>query len=346
VASATAQTVDATALRAITSRLLVAVGTPQHIGDVVASVLVGANLAGHDSHGVLRVPKYVEAIVSGRIRAAAEPGILRESDATLSIDGQHGCGHYGAQKSMEWAIGKAKKAGVCAVSFSNLGHIGRLGHYAEQAAAAGCVGLIAYGKGRGDGALTVPFGGGEGRLGSNPIAAGVPTGGAVPFVLDIATSVVAEGKLQVARSKNQDLPEGYIVDKDGQPSTKTADFYDGGHLLPVGGHKGYGLSILACLLGALGGDFDAAVSGFSGTFMQVIDIDAFTPSDQFQRNARSFLDMLKETPSGPGFDQVQVPGDFEFQNRAQWTAEGISLPILIYKELRACAEELEVAFDL
>ncbi|MBV7336859.1 Ldh family oxidoreductase [Chloroflexi bacterium TSY] len=336
-------TIKATELQTITQRFLVSSGTPQHIADIVADVLVGANLTGHDSHGVLRIPHYLDRVANGTIQPAAEPEILQETNTTLKIDGQHGFGHYTAQKGMEWAIQKAKESNVCGVSFINIGHIGRLGQYAEQAAEAGCIGLITYGTGRSDRGGTVPFGGKEGRLGTNPMAAGVPTGDESPFVLDIATSIVAEGKLQVARSKNQDLPEGYIVDKEGSPSIKTADFYDGGHLLPFGGHKGYGLSLLICLLGGLCANFDSTNSGMGGTFMQVINIDAFMPLAQYQRNVRAFLDGMKATPPAAGFEQVLAPGDFEHMLRTQRLSEGIELPNAIYEQLQDCAERLGIS---
>ncbi len=338
--------VDPTALRALTRCLLAAAGTPQHVVEVVADVLVEANLTGHDSHGVLRVPTYLDQIVSGRIRPAGEPRVLSETATVIRLDGQNAFGHYTASKGMALALEKAKQSDVCAVSFTNIGHIGRLGHYAEQAARAGCIGLITYGTGRRDPGSTVPFGGKDGRLGTNPMAAGIPTGDDAPFVLDIATSVVAEGKLQVARSKSQELPQGYIIDKHGHPSKDTADFYDGGHLLPFGGHKGYGLSLLTCLLGGLCGTFDSETSGLGGTFMQVLNIEAFMKLDQYQTHARAFLDLMKATPPLPGFDRVMVPGDFEHEHRTRCLAEGIELPDTIYQQLRERASQLEVSFAL
>jgi hydroxycarboxylate dehydrogenase B len=338
--------VEAPVLRALTRRLLAAAGTPVHIGEVVADVLVEANLAGHDSHGVLRIPTYLEQIDSGRIEPAAEPQVLGETATTLRLDGQDGFGHYTAHAGMDHAVRKAREADVCAVSFTNIGHIGRLGHYAEQAARAGCIGLITYGTGSREASSTVPFGGKAGRLGTNPLAAGIPTGDDAPFVLDFATSVVAEGKLQVARSKNQDLPDGYIIDQDGRPSRRTADFYDGGHLLPVGGHKGYGLSLLICLLGGLCGTFDAESCGLGGTFMQVINIEAFVPLERYQSHVRAFMNLMKATPPAEGFERVMVPGDFEHERRTRCLAEGIELPDAIYGQLQACASKMGVSFEL
>lgn len=328
-------------------QLLTAAGTAAHSAEIVAKILVGANLTGHDSHGVLRIPAYLKQIDAGSIQPAVEPAIRQETNNTLVVDGQDGFGHYTAHKAMAWAIDKAKVSALCNVSFHRTGHIGRLGDYAEQAANAGCIGLIYYGMGQPARGSTVPFGGLAGRLGTNPMAAGIPTGDDTPFVLDIATSVVAEGKLQVARSKGEDLPDGYIVDKAGQPSVNTADFYDGGgHLLPFGGHKGYGISLLICLLGALSGESNVDDGGLRGTYMQVINVAAFTPLADYQRTARTFLDWMKTAPPAPGINEVLVPGDFEQRTRAQRLAEGIALPASIYDQLQACAEQLQISIDL
>lgn len=331
-------------LQATTRNIFVAAGTPTHIAEVVAQILVGANLTGHDSHGVLRVPVYLRQIKEGKINAAAEPTVIKETDSTLLLDGQLGFGHYMAYRGMTLAIEKAKQANISCVSFRNSTHIGRLGEYAEMAARAGCIGLITYGLG-GDGGSVVPFGGAKGALSTNPLAVGIPAGTDVPFVLDFATSVVAEGKLQVARSKNQPVPAGIIVDKNGNPTTDTADFYDGGYLLPVGQHKGYALALMICLLGGLGGNFNPEVGSARGELMQVINIEAFLPLADYETGARAFLEQIKSTPPAPGFDEVITPGDFEARLRKQRLADGIELPETIVEQLRTVATDLNVAFD-
>lgn len=328
------------------SNLFTAAGTPTHIAEIVAEILVGANLTGHDSHGVLRIPTYLKQIREGSIHPAAEPDIRKKSDGVLTVDGQGGFGHYVAHKAMARGIEVAKEGAVCSLCFQNIGHIGRLGEYAEQAARAGCVGLIYYGIGTHNRGGTVPYGGAEGRLGTNPMAAGLPTGDDTPFVLDMATSVVAEGKLQVARSKGEDLPKGYIVDKDGKPSVKTSDFYEGGHLLPFGGHKGYGLSLLICLLGAISGGSKVDEGMAGGTYMQVINVEAFTTLVDYQHTVRTVLNWMKSTPPAPGTNEVLAPGDFEARTRAQRLAYGIDLPDTIVEQLQQCARELQTSVEL
>ena len=332
-------------LHAIARNIFVAAGASRHIAEDVAEILVNANLAGHDSHGVLRVPAYIRGIDAGHIDPAAEPEVLAETANTLQVDGQRGFGHYVSRWSMSKAIEKAKTAVSCAVSIKNTGHIGRLGEYAEAAAKAGCIGLISVGSGGKDAGPTVPYGGAEGTFSTNPIAIGVPTGDDSPFIVDYATSMIAEGKIQVARSKGIDLPEGCILDKEGMPSVKPADFYDGGALLAFGKHKGYALAMFTCLLGGLAGTFDVESGRMGGIFMQAIAVNAFTPGEAYQKGVRSFLDGIKATPPAPGFEEVLAPGDFEHRFRTQRLVEGIEIPDTIYDQLQTCADKLNISIS-
>ena len=330
-------------LHAISRNIFVAAGTSRHIAEDVAEILVNANLAGHDSHGVLRVPAYLRGIDAGHLQPAAEPQILAESPNTLRVDGQRGFGHYISRWSVHKAIEKAKSAVSCGVSISSVGHIGRLGEYAETAARAGCISLISVGNGGRGAGPTVPYGGAEGTFGTNPIAIGVPTGDDAPFIVDYATSMIAEGKIQVARSKGIDLPEGCILDKNGKPSVTPADFYDGGALLAFGRHKGYALAMLTCLLGGLAGTYDVESGRMNGTFMQVIDVNAFISVEEYQQGVRAFLDGIKSTPPAQGFDEVLVPGDFEARSREARLKDGIEIPDTIYNQLQECADTFGIS---
>jgi hydroxycarboxylate dehydrogenase B len=332
-------------LRSLSRRLFVGAGTPEHIAGAVAEILVNANLTGHDSHGVLRIPAYLSAIEKSHLDPAAEPERLRETATTLRIDGCCGFGHYTARQAMQWAIEKARQSEVCCVTLVRTGHIGRLGEYAEMAARAGCIGLITVGGGSRDGGGILPYGGIQGRLGTNPIAVGAPTGDETPFILDFATSTIADGKIRVARSRGADLPPGCIVDRHGNPSVKTADYDDGGFLLTFGGHKGYALSLFVCLLGGLAGTFDRERGAMGGAFMQVIDVSALTEPSEYQRGVRAFLDGIKATPPASGFAEVLVPGDFEKRSRAERLTGGIEVPDTVYGEIRDWAGKLSVSLD-
>ncbi len=336
---------QASYLHAITRQLFIAADTPRHIADIVAEILVNANLAGHDSHGVIRIPTYLQRISDGETQPAAEPEFINETTNTVRVDGGHGFGHYTARRAMERAIEKAKEADVCSVSLVRTGHIGRLGEYAEAAARARCIGIITVGGGGRNLGSTVPFGGASRALSTNPISVGVPTGDDAPFIIDFATSMIANGKILFAQSRGADLPEGCIVDKHGNPSVKTADFYDGGSLLAFGGHKGYALSLLTCLLGGLSGNFDVEGGTMRGIFMQVMNVNAFTPLKAYQQGVRAFLDGIKSIPPAPGFDEVLVPGDYEHRSRVQRLTHGIEVPNTTYQQIREWAEKLNVSLS-
>lgn len=337
---------EATQLQAFTRNVFIAAGTPQHIAENVAEILIKANLAGHDSHGVLRIPSYLEGIESGGIVPAAEPMVLRETDNTLHVDGQRGFGHYTARWAIRRVIEKAKQTRNGFATLTRTGHIGRVGEYAEEAAAAGCIGIITVGGGaKGDGRI-LPFGGAEGALGTNPIAIGIPTGDERPFLIDFATSMIANGKTYVADSENRDLPPGCVVDKHGNPTVKVAEYKEGGYLLAFGKHKGYALSLFVALLGGLGGTFNPNAGQMGGLTMQVIDVTAFTPLPEYQRGVRAFLEVVKATPPAPGFNEVLVPGDTEHHTRAQRLRNGVEVPETIYTQLQECAEKLGVSLDV
>ena len=334
-------------LHAITRQIFMGAGAPRHIADSVAGVLVNANLSGHDSHGVLRIPQYLGWIADGSLQPAAEPRVVKETPNSLLVDGGQGFGHYASLRTIHMAIEKAQTGNVACANLVHMSHIGRLGEYAEAAARAGCIGIITCGVGLGCTTPTrvVPFGGAIGKLDTNAIAIGVPTGDEAPFIADFATSVVAEGKVRVALSKNLDLAEGCILDKHGNATVKPADFFDGGWLLPLGGHKGYALSLITCLLGGLSPDIDLGVDGMNGAFMQVINVQAFTPLDSYQRGVGAFLDGMRETPPAPGFDEVLVPGDLSHRRRVERLTNGIELPETTHRHIQDAAAQLGVSLS-
>ena len=164
-------------------------------------------------------------------------------------------------------------------------------------------------------------------------------------MIDFASSVVAGGKILVALSKGLDVPEGVMVDSQGNPSTNPEEFRAGGYLLPFGGHKGYALSLFFSLMGGLAGEFNAELTSMAGLFMQVYDVAAFTPLDGYQRNVRAVLDAMKSIPPAPGFDEVLVPGDFEHRSRQQRLAEGIEVPADTFAKIEAWADKLNVSLN-
>src|SRR5690242_15328429 len=247
--------IDAAELRGFVAAAFAAADSSAEEAAIVAAHLVDANLAGHDSHGVIRVPKYLDWHARGMVLANRHARVVKDSACNALIDGQFGYGQVIGREAMAIAVDKARRSGLCAVSIRNAGHLGRIGAWAEQVAAAGLASLH-FVNTSGFGILVAPHGGSDRRLSANPIAAGVPVKNGAPMILDMSTCVIAEGKIQVARNKKEALPAGAILDGNGQPSRDAEVFYASppGAILPIAGHKGSGLSLMCEILaGALTG---------------------------------------------------------------------------------------------
>src|SRR5689334_20065091 len=260
-------TISEAALRRATEAIVVALGTPVDIALAVVDSLVGANMAGHDSHGVLRLPWYAQFIREGRIVPGARARVASRRGATAQVDGALGWGQPAARLAADTAAELAAEYGVGAVAVLRCNHIGRVGEYVERVAAAGMIGIAFC-----NASLSVaPHGAYQRLLGTNPFAWAAPAGPGQPaLVLDFATSVVAEGKRRVARAKGEALPPGLVVDSAGHPSTEQADFYAGGALQTLGLHKGSGMSVMIELLARGLAGVDPLVpgnNGFNGTLL-------------------------------------------------------------------------------
>lgn len=314
------------ALTSYLTRIFEALGAPNEDAKVVAGHLVEANLKGHDSHGVIRTPQYVERVQNGRLRPGVTTEIEQEAACTALVNGNWNFGQVVGRDAMAIAIGKARTEGVGIVTCYQSGHAGRIGTYGEQAAAAGMVSIACVNV-HGGSAQVAPFGGSARRLSTNPIViAGPTTDPEAPFVLDMATSVVAEGKVRVARNRGTTLPSGWILDGTGAASTDPLDLYGGGSggssapgmLLPLGGqvgYKGFGLSLAVELLaGALtpaGTTRPDGLGGGNALFMLAIDPERFTGRGLFEETLGSLLDYVKKPPYAEGFDGILVPGEPE-----------------------------------
>jgi LDH2 family malate/lactate/ureidoglycolate dehydrogenase len=331
-------------LEAMTAGIFEAAGTPADLAAEVARHLVSANLAGHDSHGVIRIPAYLQQIESGRLAADGRPAVVHETAATAIVDANRGFGQVGAAHALQVAIEKASAAGAGVVSIRRCGHIGRLGHYAETAAAQGFISMIVFGNmGPGIG-LTAPFGGAHRHLGTNPWSFGVPSGETQPVVVDFATTVVAEGKVQVARAKHAELPPGQIVDKHGHPSTNPEDLYSGGMLLPAAGHKGYGLSLVAALVGAGLTAEEVPDNGVgAGVVVMAIDPRAFGALETFTATIDNLSAGIEAVPPASGFEKVFLPGGPEAVSRASRRANGVPIAPDTWDVISAAAAKLGVA---
>jgi LDH2 family malate/lactate/ureidoglycolate dehydrogenase len=331
------------ALTSLGTRIFMALGAPEDIAGIIAGSLVDANLTGHDSHGVLRIPQYVERIRDGRVRPAARPRVIEGRGATGMVSGEWGFGQLAGRLGLDEAVRRARESGVGAVGVVRCNHLGRMGEYMERAAEQGCVGLVwVGGLGR---RAAVPHGGRQPTLGTNPIAVGFPVEGEHPVVVDFATTAVAAGKIMVARAAHRPLAPGCIVDKEGRPTTDVEDYYAGGALLPAAAHKGFGLSVAAELLGqALTGaeTIDDApgkepVHNHSGALFIALDPGVMRPAEDTRRQARRIVDRIRAVPPAEGFDRVRTPGQPEVESRAARSAGGIELPEDAWRAIKECA---------
>ncbi|HEU5099529.1 MAG TPA: Ldh family oxidoreductase [Roseiflexaceae bacterium] len=332
-------------LRRICQGVVEAVGTPADIALAVTESLVEANLAGHDSHGVLRLPWYIGSIQRGTLRAGARPLVAKRDGATAVVDGRLGWGQPAARLAATTAIEIAAESGVGAATIVNGNHIGRVGDYVATIARAGLIGIALCNASP----VVAPYGGYRPVMGTNPFAWAAPREqGQPPLVLDFATSIVAEGKLRVARAKGESLPPGLIVDANGAPSHDPEDFYAGGALQTFGLHKGSGMSILIELLARGLAGVDLALPGHrghNGTLVLALRIGSFAPEAQFFAAAERLCSQISASRPAPGFEAVLLPGEPELHMRERRVAEGIPLAQSTWDEIAALAAELGVNVD-
>jgi LDH2 family malate/lactate/ureidoglycolate dehydrogenase len=341
-------------LKQMTYAIFMAAGAAQPNAERVAEALVDANLAGHDSHGVARIPQYLQAIAAGQLDPAARPAVLKETALSLLLDGKWSFGQVGAQMCMQEAIRRAKTHGMAIAALVRAYHIGRLGEYSEMAHDAGMIALVTTGGLGGrhiaPGAGMAPYGGARAVLGTNPLSFGFPAGAQPPVMADFATSTVAMGKVNLARAKGEALPPNCILDRHGNPTTDPNDFYDGGVLLPFGGHKGYGLAVVVELLSqALTGSDtcgDAKESGglymLAGNVFLVLDPALFRPKEDYGAAADAIIQKIKAVPPAAGFSEVLVPGEPEQRSKARRRQEGVGIADGTWKALQEQAAKLNL----
>ena len=347
--------IDADNLESACARIFVGAGLEDGEARLIAHSLVLSNMMGHDSHGVIRITQYVDFITAGKVVPGRRIQIVREAAASAVVNGGEGFGQSLCQQAMELALDKARTCSVAVVELFDCGHIGRLGEYVELAAAQNMIGVVACNN-HGTGLWQPPFGGIDRRMSPNPIAVGVPTGKGFPIVVDMTTSVVAEGKIRVKRNLGEDIPDGWALDADGLPTNDTSAFYGPprGAILPFGGttaHKGYALAVVVDILsGALGGAGCSrdpeAMGGRNGVFIMAIDIAAFTGLDLFEEEVDSFVEFLKSSRLMPGFDQISLPGEIEFNMRCRKQRDGLEVDEETVRQIAEAGTAVGVQVDL
>jgi uncharacterized oxidoreductase len=327
-------------LRSIALGALLAAGTGAESAAQVADSLVDGNLTGHDSHGVIRLAQYVGDARSGMVKAGAIPEVIRRKGATAVVENGIGFGQPGMWLATTTAIKIAREFGVATAVVRNSYHIGRVAPYVEEIARAGMIGLALANCAP----AVAPFGGRGRVFGTNPFAWAVPrAAGNEPLSHDIATAGIAEGKVRVAKAKGVPIPEGLLLDSDGNPTTNPSDFYDGGAILPFGGHKGSGISLLAQVLGrGLAGMDPSSYDGprgVNGPVVIAIDPECFSPLDEFIAEIEAQCATVLASPPAAGVDEILLPGQPEQRARIERERDGIPVADTTVADLEAvCAQ--------
>ncbi|REK06727.1 MAG: malate/lactate/ureidoglycolate dehydrogenase [Planctomycetota bacterium] len=335
-------------LKQLTASIFAAAGCDEAEAARIGHYLTEANLVGHDSHGVIRIPYYIEWLRAGKVLANQQIKIDFENDAIAVVDGQYGFGQSVGEQATKLGIDKCQKQGVAVVALRDAGHLGRIGDWPLLAARAGLVSLH-FVNTSGAGILVAPFGGIQRRLSANPIAAGVPVEGQEPILVDMSCCTIAEGKLKVALNKGVQVPENCIIDSKGQPSTDPGVFYgEPGAILSIAGHKGYALGVLTeVLAGSLTGGGsshpDKASRLGNGMLSIYFDPKAFQQDSAFAADVKRFIDWVKSSqPTQPG-GEILMPGEIEQRTRAQRLRDGIDLDDNTWGSITDVAASLGVA---
>lgn len=324
------------------ARFLTAVGCSPEVAKEVSEHLVDADLCGVYSHGIFRLTQYADDARAGRFVPSGLPELTSADGGAPLVLGHGGFGIPALRLAVDEAVRKAQESGTGTLGVANIYHTGRLGAFAETAARQGCLAVIFGGGARQDWPQVAPFGGAKGRLPTNPYAFGIPGGDRGPVVLDFATAAGAGGKIYAARASGRPLAEGLCIDASGNPTTDPEDYFNGGALLPMAGPKGYGMAVVAELLGEA--VFGEMMDGLNWICV-CIDLKRFRNPSRYKAAAEECLASLRTCPPAPGFDEVQIPGEREDALREERKRIGIPLSAGALAELRNSAKALGIASD-
>lgn len=307
--------------------LWLSAGSSAREAELTADHLVGANLAGHDSHGVGMAPRYVKSFKANELKLNQTVKVLQDSDTLITLDGCRGMGQSVTYQAMEIAIERAKKHGVCVMGLRHSHHLGRVGHWAEQATAAGLA-SVHFTNAVSNPPMVSPWGGAQGRYLTNPFTVGIPRKGTHPWVLDFATSAIAHGKVRVAYNKKVQVPPGCLIDAQGQPTLEPAVMFEPaegphGALMPFAAHKGYALAMVCELLGAAltGGETTRPANmtmqfGIWNNMLTIVfDPNRVGPGERFESEARGFVEWVQSARLSGAVDRIMMPGDPEMRSR-------------------------------
>lgn len=350
-------------LKSFSQKVFQHFGVPEEDAVTASEVLSRSDLRGIDSHGVARLHTYFDMLTLGRINATPEVKIIRESPSTATVDGDNGLGLVVGPKANQMAMQKADEVGSGWVSVSNTNHFGIAGYYVLEALKRDLIGQAMTNSTK----LVAPLWGGERMLGTNPIAIAFPGKNEPPIVIDMATSACAYGKVEIAKRKQEPVPHGWVIDKEGNNSDAPEEMIDGGALLPLGsfremgGHKGYGLAtmvdVLCCVLsGANWGPWappfalrqeipSRSVGKGIGHFFGAMKIEAFIDVDEFKSQIDDWIQTFRATKPQPGTNGVLIPGDPEREAEATRSQNGIPLIMPVVEDLRDISQQTGIEFD-
>jgi uncharacterized oxidoreductase len=338
-------------LRAQAASIFIAAGSSPVEAEKVAANLVMANLSGHDSHGIGMLPRYIDAVLEGGLTPNAQVKTLLDAGSLLSLNGQRGYGQVIGEQAMALGMARAKTHGSCIMALAESHHLGRIGHFAEMAVAQGLVSLHFVNV------MTRPvvaaWGGADGRYGTNPCCIGIPLKDQPPFVLDFATSRVAQGKMRVAHNQGKSVQPGLLIDEHGQPTTdpgvvvvpQANGFF--GALMPFGEHKGYGLAVACELLGGAltgGGTWHhptvSVRAVYNSMLTILIDPGKLGTQSAMETEALAFVEWLRKSPPADGVDAVQIAGEPERRARTQRERDGIEIDASTWEEIVGAASKV------
>jgi LDH2 family malate/lactate/ureidoglycolate dehydrogenase len=341
--------VDHSQLLRFSEQLLLTGGMPQGDAELVARLLVKADLRGYPGHGVTRIPSYLSWTHDGTIDLKKRPKIIREGKITAVIEGNHYIGQVAACMAMELAIEKAKEYGAGIVCLRHASHTGRLADYMEMAADAGMIAMGAVSVGAG---TTTLYGGMERLTGTNPIAFGIPARDGRHIILDFATAAMSMGEIQKRVARKEAIPEGVMLNSSGQSTTDFTSFRGPPHgvFLPFGGYKGSGVALITEILGGiltgngLGSEWwKNGGHGINGVFLQAFAIGEFQEPDTFYDKVDKLLSLIKSIKPAPGFTEILVPGENGRRNEQRQRKDGIDIDEPTWTRLQKLAAELRIA---
>lgn len=339
-------------LKSFGSQVMVKAGLEKDEADLFMENLLYADSRGIGSHGISRLINYSKRVRCGVIAAGVDVKVVQDSPACLVIDGNNGIGAKIGRQAMDLCIARAKQTGCCTATVRNANHFGVASFYTAYAAKQGMIAFVVSNSE----AAVAPIGGAKAMLGTNPMGIAVPAQRNDPFDLDMATSVVARGKVVLAQKEGKPIPTGWAVDKYGAETTDPSAVLDGGCMLPFGGPKGYAISLFIDLMcSCLGGadncrttshfwsDYDRPQN--IGYFIYVIDPSKFVPDGTFTDRVDDMLEEFKNCPTAPGVQRVFIPGEIEAEKGRIAMAQGIELSDAVAEELRQVGAEYGVTPD-